>query len=217
MADLNSAKILDCFDGFIFDFDGVLADTEALHFKAWNMGFEPFGGQLTLEEYLPLKSTGRKNITAAFSEKMQRTFSDGELLDICKEKDIQFEKLCENADESLIINGARELLSELKSKNKKVAVASSASTSAQLIKKLGLSQYFDKVVDGNFGLPKKPDPAVFLKAAELLKVKSEKCLVFEDSIAGIKAAQNAGMSFVAVGGIQSESAIANIRDLSGIY
>lgn len=204
------------FDAFIFDFDGVVMDTESLHFKAWNKGFEIMGDTLTEAEYLPLKSTGRKHIVATFSKKIGREISEEETLEICQIKDAYFKELCENIDKSLLIKGVEDFLIKLKNENKKIAVASSASTTTELLKKVGLTKYFDVVADGNLGLPKKPDPAVFLKAAELLGVEKEKCLVFEDSTAGLEAAENAKMQFVAVGGIKSEKAIAEIKDFTQI-
>lgn len=204
------------FDAFIFDFDGVVMDTESLHFKAWNKGFEIMGDTLTEAEYLPLKSTGRKHIVAAFSKKIGREISEEETLEICQIKDVYFKELCENIDKSLLIKGVEDFLIKLKNENKKIAVASSASTTTELLKKVGLTKYFDVVADGNLGLPKKPDPAVFLKAAELLGVEKEKCLVFEDSTAGLEAAENAKMQFVAVGGIKSEKAIAEIEDFTAM-
>lgn len=204
------------FDAFIFDFDGVVMDTESLHFKAWNKGFEIMGDTLTEAEYLPLKSTGRKHIVATFSKKIGREISEEETLEICQIKDAYFKELCENIDKSLLIKGVEDFLIKLKNENKKIAVASSASTTTELLKKVGLTKYFDVVADGNLGLPKKPDPAVFLKASELLGVEKEKCLVFEDSTAGLEAAENAKMQFVAVGGIKSEKAIAEIKDFTQI-
>lgn len=200
------------FDAYIFDFDGVVADTEKLHFAAWNKGFELFGDTLTEEEYLPLKSTDRKHIVDTFSKKIGREFTEEEALYICKVKDDCFEKLAAKADKTLRIEGVEDFLKSLKSKGKPLAVASSASTTTEMLKKVELTEYFQVVADGNLGLPKKPDPAIFLKASELLGVKPEKCLVFEDSPAGLKAAENAGMNFVAVGGIKSDKANLEIKD-----
>lgn len=208
--------IINNFKAYIFDFDGVVMDTESLHFKAWNKGFSLMGDTLTEAEYQPLKSTGRKHIVATFGSKIGREISESETLEICKVKDEYFKKLCESVDKSLLINGVEGFLIKLKNENKKIAVASSASTTTELLKKVGLTKHFDVVADGNLGLPKKPDPAVFLKAAELLGVSAEKCLVFEDSLAGLKAAENAGMQFVAVGGIKSEKAILEIKDFTEV-
>ena len=203
------------FDAYIFDFDGVVMDTESLHFKAWNKGFEIMGDTLTEEEYLPLKSTGRKHIVDTFSKKIGRDIAEDEALGICKIKDDYFKELCKNIDKSLLICGVEQFLIKLKNEGKKIAVASSASTTTELLKKVGLTKYFDVVADGNLGLPKKPDPAIFLKAAELLGVNPEKCLVFEDSPAGLKAAENAKMAFVAVGA-KSEKAVLEIKDFTEV-
>jgi len=201
------------YKAYIFDFDGVVMDTESLHFKAWNKGFSLLGSTLTEEEYLPLKSTGRKHIVNTFSHKIGREISEQEAEKICKVKDEYFKELCKNVNKSLLINGVEEFLIKLKKEDKKIAVASSASTTTELLKKVGLTKYFDVVADGNLGLPKKPDPAVFLKAAELLKVEAKDCLVFEDSIAGLKACENADMAFVAVGA-KCDKAILEIEDFT---
>lgn len=210
MIDINKYK------AFIFDFDGVVMDTESLHFKAWNKGFEIVGNTLTEKEYLPLKSTGRKHIVNTFSHKIGREITEEETLEICKIKDDYFKELCKNIDKSLLIKGIEDFLIKLKSENKKIAVASSASTTTELLKKVGLTKYFDVVADGNLGLPKKPDPAIFLKAASLLGVDAKDCLVFEDSLAGLKACENASIDFVAVGGIKSEKAILEIKDFTEV-
>lgn len=208
--------MFDNFEAYIFDFDGVVMDTESLHFKAWNKGFEFLGDTLTPGEYLPLKSTGRKHIVATFANKIGRDISEEEAAKICKIKDTYFKELCKNIDKSLLINGVDDFLIKLKNMNKKIAVASSASTTTELLNKVELTKYFNVVADGNLGLPKKPDPAIFLKAAELLGADKSKCLVFEDSLAGLKAAENAGMQFVAVNGIKSEKAILEIIDFTEI-
>ncbi len=208
--------IINNYHAFIFDFDGVVMDTESLHFKAWNKGFEILGDTLTEEEYLPLKSTGRKHIVNTFSQKIGREISEDEALRICEIKDDYFKELCKSIDKSLLIKGVEDFLIKLRSGDKKIAVASSASTTTELLSKVRLTKYFSVVADGNLGLPKKPDPAVFLKAASLLGVDAKDCLVFEDSSAGLKAAENAGMDFVAVSGIKSEKAILEIMDFTEI-
>lgn len=208
--------ILQNYKAYIFDFDGVVMDTESLHFKAWNKGFEIMGDSLTEEEYLPLKSTGRKHIVETFSRKIGREITEDEALRICKIKDDCFKELCKSINKSLLIKGVEDFLLKLKNTGAKIAVASSASTTTELLKKVGLTEYFDVVADGNLGLAKKPDPAIFLKAASLLGVEPKDCLVFEDSLAGLAAAENAGMDFVAVSGIKSEKAVLEIKDFTEI-
>lgn len=203
------------YKAIIFDFDGVVMDTESLHFTAWNKGFEIMGGSLSEEEYLPLKSTGRQHIVNTFSKKIGRKLTEAEALEICRIKDDCFKELCKSIDKNLLIKGVEDFLVKLRNEGKKIAVASSASTTTELLAKVGLTHYFDVVADGNLGLPKKPDPAIFIKAAELLGVKPEKCIVFEDSPAGLKAAENAGMAFVAVGA-KCHKAILEIKDFTEV-
>lgn len=207
--------IINNYKAYIFDFDGVVMDTESLHFKAWNKGFEIMGESLTEEEYLPLKSTGRKHIVNTFAKKIGRKTSESEALEICRVKDDCFKELCKSIDKDLLIKGVEDFLIRLKKTGAKVAVASSASTTTELLGKVELTKYFDVVADGNLGLPKKPDPAIFFRAAELLGVEAKDCLVFEDSPAGLTAAENAGMDFVAVGA-KSEKAILEIKDFTEI-
>ena len=91
-------------------------------------------------------------------------------------------------------------------------MASSSSTSSALAQRFDLSKHFEVIIDGNRKLPRKPAPDTFLLAAQLLGVEPKDCIVFEDSLAGIEAACNAGMPVVAVGGIRSDKAIAHIAD-----
>ena len=116
------------YKAYVFDFDGVVMDTENLHFKAWNKGFEILGDTLTEEEYLPLKSTGRKHIVNTFAAKIGREISEDEALRICEIKDDYFKELCKSIDKSLLIKGVEDFLVKLRSEDKKIAVASSAST-----------------------------------------------------------------------------------------
>ena len=95
-------------------------------------------------------------------------------------------------------------------------MASSSNTSSGLAARFGLTRHFQAIIDGNRKLPRKPAPDTFLLAAEMLGVDPADCIVFEDSLAGIGAAVNAGMPVVAVGGIRSEHAIAHIDDFRDI-
>ena len=103
-----------------------------------------------------------------------------------------------------------------KHQNVKAAVASSSNTSSGLARRFDLSKHFGAIIDGNQKLPRKPAPDTFLLAAKLLGVEPEACIVFEDSLAGIEAACNAGMPVIAVGGIRSDKAIAHIDDFRNI-
>lgn len=200
--------------GCIFDFDGVLMDTERYHFASWNSGAALAGVKLTWEEYLPLKSTGRSHIIDRIEAKSPTPFSPALRSQIAAEKDASFARLIRDLSRADIIPGAESFLEYLRSENIRLAIASSSATTTRLAREFGLDKYFSAIIDGNHKLPKKPAPDLFLTAVQALELPPADCLVFEDSLAGIQAARNAGMTVVAVGGIRSPLAAAHIRDFT---
>lgn len=202
--------------GCIFDFDGVLVDTERYHFASWNAGAALAGIQLTWVEYLPLKSTGRSHIIDTIESKSATPFSPTLRTAIAAEKDRVFQEMIHSLSRSDILPGAEDFLESLSARNIPLAVASSSATTTHIAKTFGLDRYFSAIIDGNRTLPKKPAPDLFLTAANAINLPPEACLAFEDSLAGIQAARNAGMDVIAVGGIQSPIATAHIRDFLDI-
>ena len=200
------------FSACIFDFDGVIADTEKFYYKAWRKAINSIGFDLTEEEYLPLKSTGRNNILAFFEEKCGKKFTDEQRCELLKIKDDDFKKAVSNISKNDMIAGAEEFLQRLKCAQIKTGVASSSKTAKELINKLSLNDMFGVMLDGQTDLPKKPLPDIFLKVMKMLGVEPATCLVFEDSPSGIEAAVNAGATVIAVGGIEDTRAVARIDD-----
>lgn len=204
------------FRGCIFDFDGVLMDTERYHYASWNMGAALAGVRLTWEEYLPLKSTGRSHIIDRIEANAAAPFSPALRAQIAAEKDASFARLIQDLSRADIIPGAEAFLEYLTAENIRLAIASSSATTTHIAREFGLDKYFSAIIDGNHNLPKKPAPDLFLTAARALELPPADCLVFEDSLAGIQAARNAGMEVVAVGGIRSPLAAAHIPDFTQI-
>lgn len=200
------------FRGCIFDFDGVLVDTERYHFQAWNRSAAGIGGMLSWEEYLPLKSTGTATITGAIAAKAGLTLTPELQQRLAQEKAAVFADAAKALSCADIIPGVPELLAQLTALGIPPAIASSSAASAQLARELGLAGWFTVIVDGSSGLPRKPQPDLFLAAAQGLGLPPADCLVFEDSLAGIRAAQAAGMAAIAVGGIRSDYASVHIQD-----
>ena len=204
------------FKGVIFDFDGVVVDTETYHYRSWRKAAELVGYPLTWEEYLPLKSTGLSTIANYICDHSGREVSQ-EIRDAVADTKLQvFNELVEELSEKDIIPGVQEFLTALQDRQVRAAVASSSRTSGALAQRFDLSQYFRVLIDGNRKLPRKPAPDTFLLAAKLLGVDPADCIVFEDSLAGIEAARNAGMPVIAVGGIRSELAMGHIQDFRQI-
>lgn len=200
------------FKGFIFDFDGVVIDTERYHYRSWAKGAELVGYQLSWEEYLPLKSTGMGIIAGYICDHSGKEVAQAVRDEVAATKKRVFDEIVEDLSEEDVLPGIRDFLSYLNARQVKTAVASSSSTSSALAQRFDLSKHFEVIIDGNRKLPRKPAPDTFLLAAQLLGVEPKDCIVFEDSLAGIEAACNAGMPVVAVGGIRSDKAIAHIAD-----
>ena len=201
---------------FIFDFDGVVVDTEKYHYLSWCQSAAHVGYDLGWEEYLPLKSTGNTEITQYICDHSGKEVSE-ELFAIMRQTKLtSFDELVKDLSEKDVLPGIRDFLTWLNAQGVKTAVASSSNTSSGLANRFDLTKHFGAVIDGNLKLPRKPAPDTFLLAAKMLGVDPSECIVFEDSLAGIQAAVNAGMPVVAVGGIRSDKAILHIQDFRDI-
>lgn len=202
------------FDACIFDFDGVIADTEKFHFAAWKHAFSAMGATFTDKDYLPLKSTGKKNIIAAVERKRGEKFTDEQKAKIAELKDSKFASLAAGVNDDDMIVGAREFASRINGACIKTAVASSAKTAGNMIARLDMKNIFDTVIDGNAPFPKKPSPDIYIAAMKRLGVSPKKCVVFEDSAAGIESALSAGASVIVIGGMKDSRALMCVDDFT---
>jgi beta-phosphoglucomutase len=180
----------------IFDMDGTMVDNTPYHFKTWQTLYKKYGiGELTEETYkteisgVPIMDTVRSLFPDADEETLKS---------LVREK----EQLYQEIYTPFIapINGLENLLTELKDGGVKLAMASSASWDDIdfVLSHVKVRQYFDVIIDGNRVSKGKPNPQIFLKAAADLHMRPEDCIVFEDSMAGIKAGNAAGMKVVGI-------------------
>lgn len=179
----------------IFDMDGVLFDTESLYLKSWTKVFKKYGYTMEKEIYLNVMGTGRENVKKVFKEIFGENLPIEEMY---KEKDIElFKEIDENLE---IKEGALELLIWLKENNYKIALATSGERKRmeKQMKKADFIRFFDALVTKEDVTKNKPNPDIFLKAAEKISVKPEECMVIEDSFAGIKGAYLGNMTPVHV-------------------
>ncbi|MFW2489050.1 HAD family hydrolase [Clostridium chromiireducens] len=189
-------------DAVLFDMDGVIFDTENVYLDIWTKVFEKYGYTMTLDVYISVMGTGRENVIKTFLEIYGEDLPIGEMY---IEKDKKLEKVIKNG---LVPKkqGAKEILNYFKQKNYKIALATAAKRDrvARQLKMADMIDIFDDIVCGDdikFG---KPNPEIFLKAAQKLSVDPGKCLVIEDSPAGIKAAFNAKMTGIHVEDLKKE-------------
>ena len=175
----------------LFDMDGVIFDTEKAYLDTWIKVFSKYGYEMKREIYISVMGTGRKNVKKVFLNIFGENLP---IEDMYKEKD---EILAKIIDEGKVPvkNGAEEILSYLKESGYKTALATSARRirTYKQVNKAGLDKYFDVIVTGDDISKGKPDPEIFLKAANKLGVMPKECIVIEDSPAGIEAAFRGNM------------------------
>lgn len=176
--------------------DGTLIDNTPYHFKSWQAFFKNHGlGDITQETY-------KTDISGVpIIETLRRLFPDVDettLRGYLEEKEKFYREIY--APFLRPINGLENFLSELKDSGVKMAMASSATMEDIdfVLNKVPIRNDFEAIIDGSRVTKGKPNPQIFLKAAEELNAKPEDCVVFEDSLAGIQAANAAGMKVVAI-------------------
>lgn len=184
---------------FIFDLDGVIVDTARYHFLAWQKIADELGIAFTPEHNEALKGVSRVrsldiilslgNISASNEDKNKWLIQKNE----------DYLSYLIDMDQSEILPGVLSVLKYLKEKNQLIALGSASKNARPILEKTNTIHYFDAIVDGNDVTNAKPDPEVFLQAARLLQVKNEHAIVFEDSVAGIQAANTAQMTSIGIG------------------
>lgn len=180
----------------IFDFDGVIVDSEKYHHLSYLLVAESIGAEFTYEEYAPFKSTGRKQIIPYLFEKAGKVMTDEEFERCSRLRDKTYDIALERLSVNDIMDGAIEFVKLVKESGLKCAVASSSKSSHKIAKQFGIYDLFDAFIDGEANLPLKPNPDMYLLAAKLLGVEPSECVVFEDSINGILSAKNAQMKCI---------------------
>lgn len=182
----------------IFDMDGVLVDNRAYHKQAWSRYIEKHCSGSNFDyEQLMHQFFGKTN-QKIFEHIYQRTITTEELLRLESEKEALYRDLYSSAIKPL--PGLVGFLEELKQHKIPIGIGTSGPMENVLFvtEKTGVAEYFSAVTDANQVENGKPDPEVFLKTADKLKVKPENCVVFEDSISGIEAGIRAGMTVIGI-------------------
>ncbi|MGG7143112.1 HAD family hydrolase [Clostridium nigeriense] len=174
----------------IFDMDGVLFDTEKVYLDVWTSICEKYGYKMTKEIYCKVIATGRENVKRVFKKEFGNNIPIEEMY---KEKDINLAIELEKGVP--VKDGAYELLKYLKNRKYNLALATSASKERmdKQLEDAGFRCIFDEVVCRDEVMETKPNPEIFLKAADKLGVDPKECIVIEDSLAGVRAAYRGNM------------------------
>ena len=184
---------------FIFDLDGVIVDTAKYHFLAWQKLAQELGIEFTPEHNEDLKGVSRVRSLDIILELGNVTASQEDKNKWLIQKNEDYLSYLVNMDQSELLPGVLPILYYLKDKNQLIALGSASKNARPILEKTGIISLFDAIVDGNDVANAKPDPEVFLQAAKLINANSENSIVFEDSVAGIQAANTANMISVGIG------------------
>jgi beta-phosphoglucomutase len=184
---------------FIFDLDGVIVDTAKYHFLAWQKIAGQLGIEFTPEHNEALKGVSRVRSLDIILELGHITASQQDKDKWLKQKNDDYLSSIENMDRSEILPGVMHVLQYLKEQDQLIALGSASKNARHILEKIGVLDLFNAIIDGNDVTNAKPDPEVFLKAAEKLGASPENSIVFEDAVAGIEAANNGGMTSVGIG------------------
>lgn len=181
----------------IFDLDGVICDTAKYHFLAWQKTAQSFGIEFTHADNEHLKGVSRVDSLRLILEKGNVSISSAEFELALDKKNTHYLSLVEEMTPQEILPGVEDFLRELQANHIKIALGSASKNAPLILEKIGLTHYFDAIIDGNQVINGKPNPEVFLKGANAVGVHPAKAVVFEDAVAGVDAAL-AG-KFMAVG------------------
>lgn len=183
----------------IFDLDGVIVKTDDLHYLAWQKMANKEGIHFNRTINNRLRGVSRMSSLDIILEQTKKVYTEDEKVKLATYKNDEYVRLLQSLDEKAILPNVMNVLDELKKRGIKIAIGSSSKNTPIILKQIGLDHTFDGVADGNDITHSKPDPEVFLKAAEKIGVAPKDCMVIEDAIAGIKAAKAAHMIAFAVG------------------
>jgi len=204
------------FEAAIFDLDGVIVDTVPLHFKAWKNMFAEYGIDFTFDDYkskvdgIPRQDGARAILT---------DLSDEKLKEAAARKQEYFLEFVEKEDVPVYASSV-DLIKEIKKHDKKIAIASSSRNCKGILKKVGIIDLADAIVDGHDLTKGKPDPQIFQLAAERVGCGYADCVVFEDAVLGVEAAVNGKMPCIGVDRYSNPARLAQanlvVEDLSRV-
>ncbi len=187
------------YQAVIFDLDGVICYTDKYHYLAWKEIADDLDIYFDEKINNRLRGVSRMESLEIILENGNRRFSEEEKLALAEKKNSIYVELLGEMTKADLSAEVKETLDSLKGMGLRLAIGSSSKNAKLILERLGLDHYFDAVSDGTNIKRSKPDPEVFLKAAEFLHKEPKQCLVVEDAAAGIMAAQRGGFDSAGLG------------------
>ena len=194
------------FDAVIFDLDGVICYTDEYHYRAWKTMADGIGVPFDRTINNRLRGVSRMASLDIILERSACAFSPAEKEALADQKNEIYKGLLAEMSPKDLPASVKRTLDALRGKGYHLAIGSSSKNTPFILQQIGLNGFFDAVSDGNNISRSKPDPEVFLKAAQMLHVPPERCLVVEDAVSGAQAAHSGGMKAACVGDAAREKA-----------
>ena len=187
------------YQAVIFDLDGVICSTDQYHYQAWKQMADGIGVYFDEVINNRLRGVSRMASLEIILERSEKNYTDAEKAALAEEKNDLYRKLLMNMSSADLSDEVKSTLDTLRGQGLKLAIGSSSKNAKLILGRIGLGDYFDAISDGTNITHSKPHPEVFLKAAEMLGLAPEQCLVVEDARAGIEAAAAGGFDSAGIG------------------
>ena len=209
------------YKAIIFDLDGVICRTDQYHYLAWKQIADELGIPFDEKVNERLRGVSRMASFDIILECYDGVMDEEEKVRWTDKKNEIYKSMLTRMSHDDLLDGVADTLDELRGMGLKLAIGSSSRNTKFILGQLGLADFFDAVSDGTNITHSKPDPEVFLKAAEFLGMAPKDCLVVEDAEAGLQAATAGGMDSAAFGDIAVNSGLGTwnlttFSDLVGI-
>lgn len=198
--------------GLIFDMDGVIADTDELHYLTWQRLADEENIAFSREKYARMSGVGHVENAITFTEGL--TVNEETIADWMRRKQEYYVELRDNITADAILPGIERIIEEAKSAGLAIAVGSSSRNARPVLEKLGLLHHFKVIGDGYSVKKLKPAPDVFLYVANELDIPPSNCLILEDASGGVEAALKAGCYVIGVGERPLDKAHAKVDSLA---
>lgn len=184
----------------LFDLDGVILSTDDLHYQAWKAIADEEGIFFDRAINERLRGVSRMESLAIILERAEKTCTAEEKEQLAESKNNIYKELLKTLTPADIYAGIAEMLEMLRGRGINCAIGSSSKNAKPILKQIGMFDFFDGAIsDGTNIVNSKPDPEVFIQAAEMVNTPNENCLVVEDAEAGLEAAKRGGMPAAGVG------------------
>lgn len=190
---------MELWKGIVFDLDGVICFTDVYHYKAWKQMADEEGIEFNEVINERLRGVSRAESLEIILEKASRSYTDDEKAALMEHKNHLYREFLKQMSPADLSEEVLHTLKALRERGLKLAIGSSSKNAKFILERIGLADFFDAVSDGTNIQKSKPDPQVFVMAAQMLGLKPAQCLVVEDAEAGIDAAVSGGFHNAGIG------------------